>query len=94
MAVSAAAATSGAMSRVLKYAVMKPVSASTPSESSARKPCRPTRLPTNSDSDSITPAVPRMTISAPDPKLTSASSRPISPRYRRSVRGVHAIARA
>jgi hypothetical protein len=35
---------------------MKPVSASTPSESSARKPCSPTSEP-DSDSDSITPAV-------------------------------------
>ena len=57
---------------------MKPVSASTPSESSARKPCSPTSEPTKSDSDSITPAVPRITTSAPEPNATSARSRAIS----------------
>jgi hypothetical protein len=35
----------------------------------------------------MTPTVPPMTASAPVPKLTSASSRRTSLRYRRSVRG-------
>ena len=72
---------------------MKPVSASTPRASRARKPCRPTSEPTNSDNDAITPTVPRMTISAPEPKETSASSRATSFLYRVSVFGIQRIDR-
>jgi hypothetical protein len=42
VAASASPATSGAISRVLKYAEMKPVKAPVPSWSSAWYPCSPT----------------------------------------------------
>src|SRR2546423_5348073 len=91
---SAMAATKGEISRVLKYAEMKPVNALLPSWLSAWYPCRPTSVPVKKVRKQMTPTVPPTTASAPVPKLTSASSRMTSRRYRRSVRGTAAAARA
>src|SRR5256714_9570812 len=73
---------------------MKPVTALLPSWLSAWYPCRPTSVPVKKVRKQITPTVPPTTASAPVPKLTSASSRTTSRRYRRSVRGTAAAARA
>jgi hypothetical protein len=75
---------------VLKYADTKPVNALDPIWFSAAYPCSPTSVPVKNDRNAITPTVPPMTASAPEPKLTSASRRKISFLYRRMVRGVHA----
>src|SRR3989440_7134878 len=91
---SAIAATSGEISRVLKYAEMNPVNALEPIWLSAWYPWSPTSVPVKKVRKQITPTVPPTTASAPVPKLTSASSRTTSRRYRRSVRGTAAAARA
>src|SRR6476469_7571410 len=67
---------------------MNPVSADVPSWSRAAYPCRPTTLPVNRLSATITPIVPPTTASAQEPKLTSDSSRTISRRYRLVAFGI------
>ncbi|MDQ0763268.1 hypothetical protein QF027_005903 [Streptomyces canus] len=74
----ASPATSGAISRVLKYAERKATKLDVPSWLSAAYPCRPTSVPVKNDRKAMTPTVPPTTASAPRPKLTSASSRRIS----------------
>ncbi len=49
-------------------------------------------MPVKNDRNAITPTVPPMTANAPAPNATSPSSRNTSRLYRRSVRGVQAIA--
>ena len=93
VALSARPATSGAISRVLKYAETKPVNALDPSWFSAAYPCNPTSVPVKNERNAITPTVPPITASAPAPNATSPSRRNTSRLYRRSVRGVHARAR-
>ncbi len=93
VAESASAATIGAISRVLTYADRKPVRTELPNWSRAAKPWRPTTTPVKPDIMTMTPMVPPMTARAPLPNVTSASRRSISLRYRRSVRGVQAMAR-
>ena len=53
----------------------------------------PTSVPAKNDRNAITPAVPAITESPPEPKETSARMFMISRRYRRTARGVHASAR-
>jgi hypothetical protein len=50
-------------------------------------------VPVKKHMATITPTVPPMTASAPEPSVTSARIRRISFLYRRTVRGVHASAR-
>ena len=64
-----------------------------PSWLSAAYPCRPTSVPVKKHIAVMTPTVPPMTASAPEPRVTSARIRRISFLYRRIVRGVHASAR-
>lgn len=85
-------ATSGAISRVLKYAEMKPVKAAVPIWLSAAYPWRPTTVPVNRVMAIITPIVPPMTPSPPLPNATSARSRCTSLRYLRRVRGIQSKA--
>src|SRR3954465_6923499 len=92
VAASAMPATSGAISRVLKYAETKPENAAVPSWLSAAYPCSPTSVPVKKHIAVMTPTVPPMTASAPEPSVTSARIRRISFLYRLMVRGVHASA--
>ncbi|CAM5738286.1 hypothetical protein SAFG77S_02957 [Streptomyces afghaniensis] len=78
VAESASPATSGAISRVLKYAERNATKLEVPSWFRAAYPCSPTSVPVKNDRKAITPTVPPTTASAPRPKLTSASSRRIS----------------
>ena len=68
----------GAISRVLKKAVMKPEYEATPSWSRAAYPCSPTSVPVKKHRNAMTPTVPPMIASDPLPKTTSDSSRIVS----------------
>ena len=78
VAARAMPATSGAISRVLKYADTKPEKAEVPSWLSAAYPWRPTSVPVKKHMAVMTPTVPPMTASAPEPRVTSARIRRIS----------------
>ena len=78
VAASAMPATSGAISRVLKYADTKPENAAVPIWLSAAYPWRPTSVPVKKHIAVITPTVPPITASAPEPRVTSARIRRIS----------------
>jgi hypothetical protein len=93
VAASAIPATSGAISRVLKYADTKPENAAVPIWLSAAYPCSPTSVPVKKHMAVITPTVPPMTARAPEPRVTSARIRRISFLYRTTVLGVQASAR-
>src|SRR4051794_27118975 len=92
VAARAMPATRGAISRVLKYADTKPENAAVPSWFRAAYPWRPTSVPVKKHIAVMTPTVPPMTASAPEPSVTSARIRRISFLYRLMVRGVHASA--
>ena len=78
VAARAMPATSGAISRVLKYAETKPEKAAVPSWLRAAYPWRPTSVPVKKHIAVITPTVPPMTASEPEPRVTSARIRRIS----------------
>ena len=78
VAARAMPATSGAISRVLKYADTKPENAAVPIWLSAAYPWRPTSVPVKKHIAVITPTVPPITASAPEPRVTSARIRRIS----------------
>ena len=72
---SARAAISGASSRVLALAEMKPVNGASPTSSRPLKPSMPSEVPAEIDSRIITPIVPPPTMSAPLPHAMSLSWR-------------------
>ena len=78
VAASAMPATSGEISRVLKYADTNPENSDVPIWLRAAYPWSPTSVPVKNARAVITPTVPPMTARAPDPRATSASSRQIS----------------
>ena len=78
VAARAMPATSGAISRVLKYAETNPENAAVPIWFSAAYPERPTCAPVKKVIAVITPTVPPMTARPPEPRVTSARRRMIS----------------